>query len=224
MLQDHVDKMIDLGIAFESFFLGDNNREVTFRFSLRGALYLEQEIEARRRLIGELRDIYKYRSIAVHEGRLPDKEKVNGENVPMRQFIERSQDLLKRCLLKVIRVVNCLIGALLSWAEGKGRKGGEIPRFGFAALGMHVSGDGDGSPHSRGQRRGGRPRGTPLRRCRRGKEESVIGSEIPRLGFAAFGMTCGGTGDGLPARREQRKGGRPRGTPYGLLTTRVSTA
>ena len=102
MLQDHVDKMIDLGIAFESFFLGDNNREVTFRFSLRGALYLEQEIEARRRLIGELRDIYKYRSIAVHEGRLPDKVKVNGENVSMRQFIERSQDLLKRCLLKVI--------------------------------------------------------------------------------------------------------------------------
>ena len=24
----------------------------------------------------------------------------------------------------------------MSWAEGKGRKGGEIPRFGFAALGM----------------------------------------------------------------------------------------
>ena len=45
------------------------------------------------------------------------------------------------------------------------------------------------------------------------REESVIGSEIPRLGFAAFGMTGGGTGDGFPPRREQRKGGRPRGTP-----------
>ena len=49
------------------------------------------------------------------------------------------------------------------------------------------------------------------------REESVIGSEIPRLGFAAFGMTCGGTGDGLPARREQRKGGRPRGTPLRVV-------
>ena len=49
------------------------------------------------------------------------------------------------------------------------------------------------------------------------REESVIGSEIPRLGFAAFGMTGGGTGDGFPPRREQRKGGRPRGTPLRVV-------
>ena len=98
----YVDKMIDLGIAFESFFLRGISQEVSFRFSLRGSLYLEEGIEARRRLKKELEEIYRCRSRAVHEGTLPDKVTVNGENVPMGQFIERSQDLFKRCLLKVI--------------------------------------------------------------------------------------------------------------------------
>ena len=101
-LQDRVDKMIDLGIAFESFFLGGISQELTFRFSLRGSLYLEEGLAARGRLKRELKAIYDCRSRAVHEGKLPEKLKGNGENVPMGQFIERSQDLFKRCLLKVI--------------------------------------------------------------------------------------------------------------------------
>ena len=100
--QGYVDKMIDLGIAFESFLLRGISQEVTFRFSLRGSLYLEEGIEARRRLKRELQAIYDCRSRAVHEGTLPDKVTVNGENVPMGQFIDRSQNLFKRCLLKVI--------------------------------------------------------------------------------------------------------------------------
>ena len=100
--QSYVDKMIDLGIAFESFFLRGIRDELSFRFSLRGSLYLEEGLAARGRLKRELQAIYDCRSRAVHEGKLPEKLKVNGENVPMRQFIERSQDLLKRCLLKVI--------------------------------------------------------------------------------------------------------------------------
>ena len=59
-------------------------------------------MEERTRLNKELEAIYKYRSRAVHEGTLPDNVTVNGENVPMGQFIKRSQDLFKRCLLKVI--------------------------------------------------------------------------------------------------------------------------
>ena len=48
--QGYVDKMIDLGIAFESFFLRGISQEVTFRFSLRGSLYLEEDLEGRSRL------------------------------------------------------------------------------------------------------------------------------------------------------------------------------
>ena len=100
--QEYVDKIIDLGIAFESFFLGDINQEVTFRFSLRGSLYLRDGLKERRRLKRELTEFYKYRSRAVHTGTLPDRVKVNGRTMRIGQFIERSQELFEQCLLKAI--------------------------------------------------------------------------------------------------------------------------
>ena len=100
--QGYVDKMIDLGIAFESFFLRGIGQEVTFRFTLRGSLYLGEGIEERSQLKRELEQFYRYRSRAVHEGTLPDYVKVNGESVRTRLFIERSQKLFKKSLLKVI--------------------------------------------------------------------------------------------------------------------------
>ena len=100
--QGYVDKLIDLGIAFESFFLRGISQEVTFRFSLRGSLYLGQDLEERSRLKRELEQFYRYRSRAVHEGTLPETVKVNGQTVRIRQFIERSQELFKQSLLKAI--------------------------------------------------------------------------------------------------------------------------
>ncbi len=100
--QGYVDKMIDLGIAFESFFLRGISQEVTFRFSLRGSLYLGKDIEERSRIKRELEQFYRYRSRAVHEGTLPDTVSVSGESVRITQFIERGQELFKQSLLKVI--------------------------------------------------------------------------------------------------------------------------
>ena len=100
--QGYVDKLIDLGIAFESFFLRGISQEVTFRFSLRGSLYLGEDLDERSRLKRELEQFYRYRSRAVHEGTLPDTVKVNGQTVRIRQFIERSQELFKQSLLKAI--------------------------------------------------------------------------------------------------------------------------
>ena len=102
MPDGNVDNMIDLGIAMEAFFLSGIREELTFRFRLRGSLYLGQTIEQRRLLVREFREIYGCRSSAVHEGTLPDDVTVNGQNVPIGQFIKRSQNLFKRCLLKVI--------------------------------------------------------------------------------------------------------------------------
>jgi len=98
------DSMIDLGIAMESFFLSDlrERDQLSFRFRLRGSLYLGQTLEQRRMLIREFREIYGCRSSAVHEGKLPDRVSVNGENIPVREFIKRSQNLFKQSLLKVI--------------------------------------------------------------------------------------------------------------------------
>ena len=105
MMQDGlVDNMIDLGIAMESFFLSgtSNHEQLTFRFRLRGSLYLGQTLEQRRLLLREFREIYGCRSSAVHEGKLPDAVTINAENLPIGEFIKRSQNLFKRCLLKVI--------------------------------------------------------------------------------------------------------------------------
>ena len=100
--QGYVDKVIDLGIAFESFFLRGINQELTYRFSLRGSLYLGEDLEERSRLRRELQQFYNCRSRAVHEGTLPDQVKVDGQPMRVGQFIERSQELFKQSLLKTI--------------------------------------------------------------------------------------------------------------------------
>lgn len=104
MPDGYEDNMIDLGIAMESFFLSGlrERDQLSFRFRLRGSLYLGQTLEQRGMLIREFREIYGCRSSAVHEGKLPDDVSVNGENIPIREFIKRSQNLFKRTLLKVI--------------------------------------------------------------------------------------------------------------------------
>ena len=72
-----------------------------------------------------------------------------------------------------------------------------------------VRGDGEGRPYGDAEGEG---------------EESVIGSEIPRLGFAAFGMTMVRDGFPPPSSRGQALrgnnggwGGRPQGTPLRVV-------
>ncbi len=108
--QASVNKMIDLGIAMESFHLHGAREQLSFRFRLRGSLHLGTEVQQRKRLMREFADIYKYRSKAVHEGRLPDRVSVDGEWIPIAQYIDRSQELFSRSLMKVIES-----GALPDW-------------------------------------------------------------------------------------------------------------
>ena len=100
--QGYVDKMIDLGIAFESFFLRGIKEELTFRFRLHASLYLAEGLEQRKRLMKEFRKIYQCRSEAVHEGTLPKRVTVDGQSIPIGQFIARAEELFKKSLLKVI--------------------------------------------------------------------------------------------------------------------------
>ena len=100
--QASVDKMIDLGIAMESFYLDGPREQLSFRFRLRGSLHLSEEVPQRKRLMREFSDIYKYRSRAVHGGMLPDRVKVDSEWMAMPQYIERSQRLFGWSLMKVI--------------------------------------------------------------------------------------------------------------------------
>ena len=98
----YVDRMIDLGIAMESFYLRGIGEQLTFRFRLRGSLHLGKDVAERQRLIKQFGDIYKYRSQAVHQGTLPEQVTVDGQSIPIGQYIESSQELFRRSLMKVI--------------------------------------------------------------------------------------------------------------------------
>ncbi len=100
--QASVDKMIDLSIAMESFYLHGGREQNSFLFRLRGSLYLGKGVAERKRLLRDFRQMYKYRSQAVHGGTLPDRVRVDGVSIPMAQYIERSQELFGRSLMKVI--------------------------------------------------------------------------------------------------------------------------
>ena len=102
MSRDSIDRMIDLGIALESLYLPNNREQLSFTFRLRAAWYLGEDREERKSLLAEFKRIYDWRSQAVHQGSLPDEERVNGESVSQSDFIQRAQDL---CLMSILRVM-----------------------------------------------------------------------------------------------------------------------
>ena len=100
--QGYVDKMIDLGIAMESFYLRGIRNELSFRFRLRAALHLGESAEDRKSRMKEFGQIYDFRSRAVHEGTLPKQVTVDGQSISMGRYIESTQVLFKESLIKVI--------------------------------------------------------------------------------------------------------------------------
>ena len=91
--------MIDLGIAFESIYLSDDDRSaLAFRLRLHAALYLRKNKGDRKLLMKEFQKIYKWRSSAVHTGRLPKKTK----NEEVADFLAIAQDLCRDSILKII--------------------------------------------------------------------------------------------------------------------------
>ena len=99
-----VDKMIDLGIAFESLYLPSNSvDQLAFQFRLRASWYLGKDKGEREELIDEFKAIYTLRSKAVHNGELPQKIKIRkGESVPTSEFIPRAQDLCLDSIKKIL--------------------------------------------------------------------------------------------------------------------------
>ena len=99
-----VDKIIDLGIALEALYLYDtgDNRELSFRLRLRAAWHLGKNEEDRKNLIKRFGEIYNCRSNAVHNGELGETVKSGGNQIPTREFIERSQDLCLESILKIL--------------------------------------------------------------------------------------------------------------------------
>ena len=99
-----VDAMIDLGIALESLYLHllKSREQLSLTFRLRAAWYLAKDREERERLLAEFKEIYRWRSVAVHEGSLPREARILGESFAQSNFIERAQDLCLESILKMM--------------------------------------------------------------------------------------------------------------------------
>ncbi len=100
--RNSVDKMIDLGIAFEALYLSDVNEELTFRLAVRAAWYLGKDKADREKLLTKFGHIYRCRSKAVHSGKLEPTVKFGEESVPVSDFIEKAQDLCRQSILKIL--------------------------------------------------------------------------------------------------------------------------
>lgn len=93
-----VDSAIDLGIALESTFLPDGRGALTFRLQVRAARWLGATPEERGRLSVIVGDLYRVRSIAVHEGRVPDT--IRGRQT--RELLEEGYKLTATALVALI--------------------------------------------------------------------------------------------------------------------------
>lgn len=106
-----VDKMIDLGIAFESIYLPKGNvDQLAFQFRLRASWHLGKNQADRKKLIDKFDAIYTLRSKAVHNGELPSSVKVRkgneirkGKSVPTSNFIPKAQDLCRKSIIRILK-------------------------------------------------------------------------------------------------------------------------
>ena len=103
--KDPEDKIIDLGIAFESLYLPkDNTDQLSFQFRLNASWHLGKGKADRKMLIDEFKAIYTLRSKAVHNGVVPEKIKVRKGEEPIAtsEFIPRAQALCRDSIIKIL--------------------------------------------------------------------------------------------------------------------------
>lgn len=100
------DKMIDLGVAFESLFLPKNKTDqLSLSLRLRAAWFLGDDKSKRNELMKVFSKIYTWRSKCVHTGELPNKT----TNTPYTQeeiseFINNAQDLCQKSIIKFLQI------------------------------------------------------------------------------------------------------------------------
>lgn len=96
-----VDKMIDLGIAFESLYLS-GHKNLSRKFRRRASWFLKKNEAHRKTLKEKFKKVYNLRCDAVHKGKLPSDVEICGKSVPILEFIEKAQGLCQQSILKII--------------------------------------------------------------------------------------------------------------------------
>ena len=104
-----IDKIIDLGIAFEALYLSNISEpvELAFRLRLHAAWHRGKSEADRRGLMTQLKNIYDWRSAVVHNGKLPKKRVGKNKTRPyttdeVKEFIKSTQDLCRESIKKII--------------------------------------------------------------------------------------------------------------------------
>ena len=97
-----VDKMIDLGIAFEALYVPDGGGDITYKFSIRAARHLGKDKEDRNKLLTKFKQIYDCRSKAVHNGKLEEMPKFGKRRIPASDLIKKSQNFCRKSIMKVL--------------------------------------------------------------------------------------------------------------------------
>ena len=96
----HVDRIIDLGIAFEVLYLDGPLEQLSYMFRLRASWHLGNSPSERKELMQLFSTIYELRSKAVHKGKLPADEKT-------RKILSEAEKLCARAIVKFINDGGC---------------------------------------------------------------------------------------------------------------------
>ena len=99
-----IDKIIDLGIAFEALYVPDSREgEVTFKLAVRAAWFLGKGTDDREKFLKEFKDIYRWRSSAVHGGQIPKKsKKTSYSREEVDAFVQRAQKLCRDSIIMML--------------------------------------------------------------------------------------------------------------------------
>ena len=96
-----VDQMIDLGIALEALYVTSKD-DIGKKLRHRASWYLGENPADQQELETEFEAIYNYRSRAVHEGKLDKEVEIQGQRMPISEFIESVQDRCRDSILKIL--------------------------------------------------------------------------------------------------------------------------
>jgi len=97
------DKLVDYCIAFEALLLLEEERaELEHRLALRGSRLVGHDSAMREAVYLELRAAYGARSKVVHGGRPPNEVKRGQSRVPLAEFTDNLEALLRQCVKAVL--------------------------------------------------------------------------------------------------------------------------
>lgn len=115
------DKLIDYIIAFESLFTKEP-QELSYRLSIRVSFFMGKSHKDRKKIFTLIKKAYDLRSKIVHGMNYDKNVEVNGENIPIQDFVSRIEELLRESIKSSLQFKNHV--SLLEKIDEKIFKGG----------------------------------------------------------------------------------------------------